>query len=153
MVASFTWVIEGKLAASSRPTSLVDLENWWHEGIRAVVNLLEEYEKIVKDEDYIKMGFDYLASPIPDMDAPDLDELKRIVMWMDEKIGEGKPVLVHCFAGLGRTGTVITAYIMYKEKKSVEEALKFVRSKRPGAVQSFEQFVTLETFERYMDSI
>ncbi len=148
-----SWIIEGKLAASSKPRTVEDLKHWWNEGIRAVINLLQDYEKTVPDDEYVKIGFDYLSFPIPDMDAPDVEDLKRLVKWIDERIRAGKPVLVHCFAGLGRTGTVITAYIIYKEKLSVDEAIKYVRSKRPGSVQSFEQYVTLQMFEKYYSKI
>lgn len=85
------------------------------------------------------------------MDAPSLDDLERLIKWIDRKIDEGKKVLVHCYAGLGRTGTVISAYIIYKFNYKPDEAINFVRSKRPGSVQSFSQFVTLETFYKYLN--
>jgi len=153
LIHDLSWIINKKLAAASKPRTIEDLKYWWKEGIRAVINLLQDYEKTVPDNEYIKIGFDYLSFPIPDMDAPEVEDLKKLVKWIEEKINASKPVLVHCFAGLGRTGTVVTAYIIYKEKLSVDEAIKYVRNKRQGSVQSFEQYVTLQMFERYLSKI
>lgn len=148
-----TWILDRKLAASSAPYDKNELLKWKKMGIKAVLNLLEDYEKYVSDDEYVKLGFDYLNFPIRDMDAPSLEDLGKVVKWIDEKIEEGKKVLVHCYAGLGRTGTVISAYLIYKFNFKPDEAVKFVRSKRPGSVQSFSQFVILEAFYRYLNGL
>ena len=40
-------------------------------------------------------------------------------------------MFVHCHAGISRSATVCIAYMMRTKKMSVEEAYKFVKSKRP----------------------
>ena len=45
--------------------------------------------------------------------------------------GGGK-VLVHCHAGLSRSATVVTAFIMKTKGWALEQALDFVREKRPS---------------------
>ena len=43
-------------------------------------------------------------------------------------------VVVHCRAGLGRTGTMICVYLMYKYDFSAKQAIAWVRICRPGSV-------------------
>jgi len=52
---------------------------------------------------------------------------------------EGKKVYIHCVGGLGRSGAIAAAYLVYKDGVKPEEAIKKVRKIRPGSVQSEEQ--------------
>jgi len=44
-------------------------------------------------------------------------------------------VLVHCAAGIGRTGAVLAAYLIRTENLSATEAIFRVRSQRPGSIE------------------
>ena len=48
-------------------------------------------------------------------------------------MANGGKVLVHCYAGLSRSVTVIVAYLMQNERMLLDEALRFVKHKRPYA--------------------
>eukprot|EP01016_Furgasonia_blochmanni_P000282 TRINITY_DN10030_c0_g1_i3.p1 TRINITY_DN10030_c0_g1~~TRINITY_DN10030_c0_g1_i3.p1 ORF type:complete len:140 (+),score=39.09 TRINITY_DN10030_c0_g1_i3:64-483(+) len=41
-----------------------------------------------------------------------------------------KNVLVHCFAGVSRSSTIVIAYLMKKKKMTFEKAFAFVKQKR-----------------------
>jgi protein-tyrosine phosphatase len=136
------WLIPGHLAKSFIPDN-GDLVAWQKEGIESVVNLLEpHFDDVVRQER--TQGFKVLHSPIPDMCSPSIDQLETIIRWIDREIKEGKKVLVHCFAGIGRTGTVLTAYLIFKGEE-VENALKHVLAVG-SEPQSLEQLEILEQF-------
>ena len=63
-------------------------------------------------------------------------------------LSEGK-VAVHCHAGLGRTGVLIAAYLVYYLRVRTNDALRYVRLKRPGAVQTRRQIDCVKEFEAY----
>src|SRR4029077_15500083 len=63
--------------------------------------------------------------------APSIDWLKKQVKFIDEQRQAGKTVYVHCRNGVSRSGMVVVAYVMYKDKLPRDKALALVRSRRP----------------------
>lgn len=93
-------------------------------GTRAVINLCEA-------EDPYRCGF-HLWEPIADSDpAPDLDWLRRMVDVLDARQQEGETTYVHCRNGVSRSGMLVVAYEMRKNRWTRDEAMAFVCSKRP----------------------
>ena len=104
--------ITGSLAVGQAPMSHEDLKSIRRQGINAVLNLCAEFcdlHWIEADE-----GFDVYYYPIPDEEAPDLPGLEKALDWLDECLYLGKKVLVHCRFGIGRTGTLVNAYLLRK---------------------------------------
>ena len=104
ITSKVVWLIPEKLAKSSVP-DYSDLIVWQAQGIGSIVNLMEErYKEVAQKE--MDAGFNVLHSPVSDFLAPSLDQLSKIVQWIESEIAAGRKVLVHCYAGIGRTGTV-----------------------------------------------
>ena len=49
--------------------------------------------------------------PIRDFGVPTHEELRRILNTIDDALGYGRTVFVHCRGGIGRTGTVLGAWL------------------------------------------
>jgi len=105
------WVTD-RLAVGQAPMSYEDLESIRRQGVNAVLNLCAEFCDLHWIE--ADAGFDVYFYPIPDEEAPDLPELEKALDWLDECLYLGKKALVHCRFGIGRTGTVVNAYLLRK---------------------------------------
>jgi protein-tyrosine phosphatase len=104
-----SWVTEA-LAVSAAPMSYEALDSLKEQGIDAILNLCEEF----CDLHWIQAesGFEVYYFPIPDEETPDLKALEQALEWLDETLYLGKKVLIHCRHGIGRTGTVLNAYLL-----------------------------------------
>lgn len=93
-------------------------------GKKAVINLCET-------EDPYRCPF-HIWEPIADTEpAPDIDWLRRLVEFLDARHRQGITTYVHCRNGVSRSGMVVVAYEMSKNHWTRDQALEFVRSKRP----------------------
>ena len=90
-----------------------------------------------------RAGLAWLSFPIPDMGIPsDLTASRRVVDEILHVLEGGHAVVVHCWGGLGRAGTIASCCLVARGTPPAQ-ALALVRAARDGAVQSEaqEQFV------------
>ncbi len=123
-----SWVTPN-LAVGPAPMSYDQLDRIKRAGIDSIINLCAEFPDLPQIEK--KAGFDVYYLPIEDEETPELTIMDEALEWMDESIYLGKKVLVHCRHGIGRTGTIVTAYLLRKglSAKLVQKKLKKMRSK------------------------
>lgn len=70
------------------------------------------------------------ASPWPA--GPDPDQIERGVHWAAQQVAAGRPVLVHCAHGHGRSATVLAAILIAEGRASgVAEAEALMQAQRP----------------------
>ena len=74
----------------------------------------------------------YLRIPIKDSLFQNLTAfLPTAMAFIAESSEKGEGCLVHCNAGVSRSGSIIVAYIRRTLKLSLEDSLAFAKSKRP----------------------
>mgnify|MGYP001442967407 FL=1 len=130
----FSWLIENKLAGSGIPTSIDEVEWAIKQGVKSIVTIREE----PLDESWIK-DVNYLHILSNDMGVPEFDDLVYAVDFIHRRITSNEPVMVHCLAGMGRTGVILACYLVKHQKMSAGEATEKVREERPGSIQSYPQ--------------
>jgi protein-tyrosine phosphatase len=79
---------------------------------------------------------------------PSLEWLREVCDFIDDQRRAGRTVFVHCLAGVNRSGAALTAYLMREHRWSREQALAFVRSKRPHVQPNPELIRLLDDWER-----
>jgi atypical dual specificity phosphatase len=140
----FTWIEKPRVAALSRPTGVEDLEWLRAQGVQVLISLTEERLR----RDWVNAaGLLALHVPIEDMEAPTQEQLDRCVSAINKALDQGMGVAVHCGAGLGRTGTVLAAYLVSKGQPA-DNAIARVRRLRPGSVETDEQAEAVAEFAR-----
>jgi len=127
-----TWIEPNVLAAGSIPVEENDIKALHAEKIGAILTLTERpitaFHEITSD---LFKSFDitYLHISVADQFPPTLDQGRKILEFLDQMKSQGRPVFVHCQAGVGRTGTVLHLYYI-AQGSTYEEADAIVRSKR-----------------------
>ena len=98
--------------AETRISALLDA------GIRTVMDLTEENEIVPGYSGLLRAlaedrrtEMTYMRVPIPDRSAPSVWTMRCILDVLDRSLADENPAFVHCFAGIGRTGTVVGCYL------------------------------------------
>lgn len=129
----FDWIEEGILAASPLPDTAEAVESLAEQGIRAIITMTERPLTVVPgvtSELFARLGITSLHVPVDDFHAPNKQQVAEIVAFIDQMQAEGKPALVHCWAGQGRTGVALHTYYLSKGW-GLEAAKRRVVERRP----------------------
>ena len=114
--------------------------------IGKVVTLVEEFEWLQRANVdlptlYKQANIEMLHYPVQDFNVPqDLDSYLKAVHQAIYWAKSGENLAVHCFAGIGRTGTFLTAMAVDIFGWTPLEAVFWVRQFIPGAVENEVQF-------------
>jgi protein-tyrosine phosphatase len=85
-------------------------------------NLINDYRNRFGEDNVINVG-------IENREAPKLDMLiNRILPFLDESVLLNRKTVVHCHAGIGRTGIILASWNIYHHGLCVDEAVSAVKA-------------------------
>lgn len=151
-IADSYWVRPGLLLAGEYPGARSDAEartklgTLLDAGVRQFIDLTEAgeynlrpYWPLVQQlaaERGIEVAHRRLS--IPDMGTPDPAHMVAILDAIDAATAAAQPVYVHCFGGIGRTGTVVGCYLV-RHGANAEAALAEIEQRRRGTPDGYRE--------------
>ena len=111
------WVVPGRLLAGEyprnldEPSSMEKLARLTDAGVSTFIDLTEEGEGL-KPYAHLLNGSSHERFAIRDRRVPATDELTKAALdAIDRHLEDGETVYVHCWGGVGRTGTIIGSWL------------------------------------------
>ena len=135
------WVVPGLLLAGEYPFSFVEEEGrerlgaFLDAGIRLFVDLteakesgrtgpLDPYAEALAEEAAARgLSVRTVRHPVRDMSVPAGEGLERIVAELEGAVERAEPAYVHCWGGIGRTGTAVASFLARRHGVTGDEAL------------------------------
>jgi predicted protein tyrosine phosphatase len=144
-IADSYWVLPGRLLAGEYPGAWSEeqarqkLGYLLDAGVTYFINLteageygLKPYSPLLPELEALRgMDVEHHRRPIRDMDTPTAGEMDSILDAIDKALASGKTVYVHCYGGIGRTGTVVGCYLA-RHGTPGEKALEQIARWREG---------------------
>ncbi|PWN23868.1 phosphatases II [Microstroma glucosiphilum] len=104
------------------------------------------YDKDIFEE----AGIQHVDMYFDDGSNPSEEILRDFIRRAHKVIQRGGSIAVHCKAGLGRTGVLIGAYLIWRYGFSASEVIGFMRIMRPGCVVGPQQHFMYQNFAQWI---
>lgn len=152
-LVNYSWVIPGSLCGLALPGRLrplrADLQELKEAGVTLVVSAMSPALAPGSLSAFEMTG---LHVPIREFTAARQDQLESFVARARTEIEGGGAVAVHCFAGMGRTGMLLAAYLAAHYGFRGDGAIEHLRQLRPGSIETLEQEDAVREFVRRLGS-
>jgi len=145
------WVMQGKLGGRCGPAHIPwKPHDLYRGGVRAVVSLDGE---AVNAEALAQAGIEHLPLYRPMMflenEAQRRDfvvSLSPMIDFIDRKLQQQEPVIVHCYYGCDRTGAALAVYLMARGGLGPLDAVRLVRRCQPQALAAPGYLEAVQTY-------
>lgn len=118
---------------SAGPRCEARILEWLRDGVEVVISLREvEFLEAA----YRGLGLEFHHIPVADFDVPSQVDVRAFLQAV--AASAGRKVLAHCIAGRGRSGTMAALYLRSRGMDGAA-AVRYVRERRPGAIETPEQ--------------
>ncbi|XP_029358994.1 protein tyrosine phosphatase domain-containing protein 1 isoform X2 [Echeneis naucrates] len=161
-----SWITDNLLAMARPSTEIIEkyniIEQFQRCGLKTVINLqrpgehascgntLEQESGFTyRPETFMEAGIYYYNFGWKDYGVASLTTILDMVKVMSFAVQEGK-MAVHCHAGLGRTGVLLACYLVFTSRMSADQAILFVRAKRPNSIQTRGQLLCVREFAQFL---
>ncbi len=114
--------------------------------VTAVLFVAEEYDVALPDT------IRFSKVPLKEFTEAAPEDLKRAIEWLEQHAASHR-VMVCCRAGMGRSVSVVIAYLCCVRGLSYEDALLLVRMRRPGATPLPQLEKTIQTVQQLRQGI
>ncbi|KAM8914700.1 protein tyrosine phosphatase domain-containing protein 1 isoform 2-T2 [Spinachia spinachia] len=161
-----SWITDNLLAMARPSTEIIEtfhiIEQFQRCGLKTVINLQRpgehascgnplEHESgfTYRPESFMEAGIYYYNFGWKDYGVASLTTILDMVKVMSFAVQEGR-MAVHCHAGLGRTGVLLACYLVFTSRMSADQAILFVRAKRPNSIQTRGQLLCVREFAQFL---
>nr|XP_011769563.1 protein tyrosine phosphatase domain-containing protein 1 isoform X2 [Macaca nemestrina] len=161
-----SWVTDNILAMARPSSELLEkyhiIDQFLSHGIKTIINLqrpgehascgnpLEQESGFTYlPEAFMEAGIYFYNFGWKDYGVASLTTILDMVKVMTFALQEGK-VAIHCHAGLGRTGVLIACYLVFATRMTADQAIIFVRAKRPNSIQTRGQLLCVREFTQFL---
>ncbi|TMW59658.1 hypothetical protein Poli38472_004727 [Pythium oligandrum] len=122
-------LVDSHVLLGAAPMSFMShVDALYARGVRAVINLCDEYEGPIKQ--YRKLHIPQLRLPTIDHTEPSVEDIETAVAFIQEKKDSGVRVYVHCKGGNGRSAAIAFCWLLYARNFTLEEAQEYLNEKR-----------------------
>ncbi|HZW04520.1 MAG TPA: dual specificity protein phosphatase family protein [Anaerolineaceae bacterium] len=157
------WVIPGRLLAGEYPGATEELaarrklRALIRAGVDVCVDLTEPGELAPyapwlqeEGEEYGKV-IEIYRFPVPDFTAPAVELTRQVLERIDLALEQGQVVYVHCWGGIGRTGTIIGCYLVRHGMNGAQAVAEIARLRQATPDGMYPSPESAEQLKRIMD--
>ncbi|XP_029011206.1 protein tyrosine phosphatase domain-containing protein 1 [Betta splendens] len=164
-----SWITEHLLAMSRPSTEIIEkyniIDQFKRAGIKTVINLQIPGEHAscgnplepesgfsYRPEFFMENNIYFYNFGWDDYGVANLTCVLDMLKVMAFALQDGR-IAVHCHAGLGRTGVLVACFLAYATRMTANQAISYVRAKRPNSIQTRSQLRCVRQFVQFLDPL